>query len=966
MSELSNESEELQAFSASPAFGGEDVFLQIFMGSAAVTLILDPADGHILEINHAAARYYGSSAEEMRARHLGDLSKSVPREVLMERLGRASRGESTFFQTQHTRADGQTRDVITFNSPARVNGRLLIICVVQDISKQKQAEQEMLVAQSAANESAGRFQRFFDENSAVKLIIDPTDLRVVDANDAAVRYYGWSREVLKTKYITDLSLQSDEEIRENCGASLEKGAGYGRGRHKLANEEIREVELYSTVIIEGDRRLLVEIVHDITECLLAEKSLHYARISLAESEERFRQIFECNSAAEIFISTTNGQIMDVNAAACQFYGWNRSEMLHMNLAGLSTDNPAGLQELIRDVMAGKRTKVECRHRLKSGMVRDVEAYLSPISIRGSDYMFIIVLDISERKKDEMSLNLSRRALEATTDGVIISDAQLPGNPIIYANTSYEQITGYSRDECIGRNSWFLHNGDVDQPDIAKMQENVRAGNPVTAEVRNYRKDGSVFWNEVHISPVWDAKGTLTHFVGIQQDITERKLADVRINYLALFDSLTDLPNRQLFLDRLTHTLAMTKRSGQYGAIAFMDLDNFKNINDADGHNAGDQLLKEMAHRLKSCLRQEDTAARLGGDELVILLPRLGDDMPAAAQEASNIMARVRLAVAEPIVAGEMHNNCMTASIGISLFPKGQETADDLLQQADTAMYKAKAAGRNAIAYFEPAMQIAVQDRLRIERDLRQAMINGEIEMFLQPQVDAAGLLVGAEALIRWRNQKGNLISPMSFIPVAEETGLIVPMGEQMILQACEAIARLHQAGRAVRIAVNVSPRQFRMRDFKDCIEKILVQTGINPALLTLEVTEAIIFDSLIDAIKAMREIKELGVTFSIDDFGTGYSSLTYLKKMPVSELKIDRSFIQDVPGNPNDAALVEVILAVARLHNLQVVAEGVETQQHVDFLRHRGCQTFQGYFFGRPIPSEEFLTKFLSPATSDV
>lgn len=961
---LSNESDELKSFSSSPVFGGENVFLQVFMRSAAITLILDPADGRILEINEAAIHFYGASSEEMRAKHLGDLSKGVTREVLMERLERVSHGESTFFQTRHTRADGQVRDVITCNSPVRVNDRLLVICVVQDISGQKHAEQEMLVAQSSARESAGRFQRFFDENSAVKLLINPVDLRILDANDAAAHYYGWSQDVLKGKYLTDFSLQSREELLESCRLALEKGAGYGRGQHKLANDQTRDVELYTTVIFEGSRKLLVQIVHDITDGLRAEKSLRNTRISLAESEERFRQIFERSSAAELFVSAIDGQIMDVNDAACHFYGWNRSEMLHMNLAGLVADNASQLTDLMPDLIAGKQAKVDIRRRLKSGQTRDVEAYLSPISIRKSNYVFIIILDISERKKAEASLNLSRRALEATTDGVIISDARLPGNPIIYANHGYEKITGYSREECIGRNSWFLHNGDVDQPDIARMQEIVRAGNPVTAEVRNYRKDGSVFWNEVHISPVRDMQGTLTHFVGIQQDITQRKQTEVRINYLALFDSLTDLPNRQLFLDRLSNALALSRRSGQYGAIAFMDLDNFKNINDADGHEAGDQLLKEIARRLKTCLRQQDTPARLGGDEFVVLLPGLGTNLRAAATEARNVMARVRLAVAEPIVIGGTHNS-ITASIGVVIFPQGQQTADDLLQQADTAMYKAKASGRNALAYFEPAMQATVQERLRIERELRQAVEHGEFEMFLQPQVDDAGLLVGAEALMRWRNAKGELILPGDFIPVAEETGLIVPMGTWMIEQACEAIASLQRVGKAIRIAVNVSPRQFRMPDFKDSVAQILARTGIDPALLTLEVTEAIIFDSLVDAVMAMQGIRELGVTFSIDDFGTGYSSLTSLKKMPVSELKIDRAFIQDAPGNSNDAALVEAILAVARLHNLQVVAEGVETQEHVDFLKQRGCAIFQGYFFGRPIPSKEFLAKLL-PAASVV
>ncbi len=941
---------------------GTDAFEQFIMRSAAVKLIIEPTDGKILDVNEAAAQFYGWSREQIRGKYLWDINTSMSRERLLEHLARTVREEAIYFQTQHSLANGQVKDLIVFHTLVQVNGRNVIVSIVQDLSQQKGMERELLQAQNTAAEKAERFSRFFEQNSAVEMVVDPAALKVVDANNAAVQYYGWPRDILKKMSLLDISVLPGETIEKYFKTLLEKGTGHIQTQHKMAEGEIRDVEIYITVINDDGCKLFFSIIHDITDRVRMEKSLHYSQITLAESEERFRQIFECNSAAELFVSADDRKIMDANEAACRFYGWDRTELLRMNLAEISTIGEERLKELFRDVLAGKHLKMECRHRLKSGQVRDVETYLSHVVIQRKDYVFIIVHDISERKKAEASLNLAQRAMDATASGIIICDAQLPDNPIIYMNTGFTKLTGYGAEECLGRNPRFLQNSDLDQPGLAVMREAIKAGMATIVEIRNYQKNGAMYWNEVHISPVRDAQGQLTHFLGIQEDITERKKNEARIDYLAYFDPLTDLPNRQLFLDRLCNVLALAHRSGQYGSIAVIDLDNFKIINDAEGLETGDELLKEMARRLQTCLRQEDTLARFGGDEFVVLLPGLENNMQMAAHEVRNVMERIRLAVAEPIVIKGLPHQ-ITTSIGITLFPKGAESAADLLQQADTAMYKAKTAGRNAIAYFEPTMQIAVQERFRMESDLRAAVEHGDFEMFLQPQVDTGGLLVGAEALIRWRNRNGGLISPDAFIPLAEETGLIVPMGEWMMAQACAAIARLSRAGREIRIAVNVSPRQFRVRNFKERIARILTETGIKPSLLTLEVTEAVIFDSFVNALEAMREIRELGVTFSIDDFGTGYSSLSYLKKMPVSELKIDRSFIQDAPGNPNDAALVEAIIAVALHHNLHVVAEGVETQEHVDFLNARGCPLFQGYFFGRPIPAEEFLTKFLPSST---
>ena len=939
-------------------FKAESVFTQFFSRGAASKLILDPASGKILAANDAALKFYGYSRAQMQDKYLWDLNQLVSHEELLRRLAQTVAKEATFYQTRHCTADGQTKNLITFNTPIQANGRSFVVSVIQDVSRLSEVEDALLAAQQNAADVSSRFHRFFEENSAVEMIIDPVSLRIVDVNRAAEQYYGWPRDALKQKSLTEVNVAARSEIEQGNRLILARGSGYLRVRHRIASGEIRDQEVYVTVIEDNGQKLLFGIVHDITDRLRTEQSLVHSQVTLAQSEERFRQIFECSSAPEMFVSQENGNILDANEAAAAFYGWSRKELLRMNVREISVCEEGEMKTLLKEIAAGSRTSVECHHRLKSGQIRDVEAYFSTVKIQSTHYIFTIVHDISARKKAEASLGLAQRAMDATQSGIIICDATVPDTPIIYVNAGFAAMSGYTPEECVGRNPRFLHNEDVDQPGLTVLRDAVKNGESALAEVRNYRKDGRLYWNEIHLSPVRDAKGVITQFLGIQTDVTERKQSEARINYLAFFDSLTDLPNRQLFLDRLANAIALGQRTGQYGAIAFIDLDNFKHINEAEGIDAGDRILKEMARRLQTCLRQEDSQARLGGDEFVVLLPGLGTDMQSAAQEAGHVMQRVRTALAEPVLINDLPHQ-INASIGITLFPKGQELAADLLQQADTAMYKAKAAGRNAIAYFEPTMQVAVQERFRLESELREAVSRGDFEMFLQPQVDPVGNLVGAEALIRWRNRQGGLISPAAFIPLAEETGLIVPMGDWMLVKAADAIQRLSAANRPIRISVNVSPRQFRVHNFKDRIAEILRQSNIRPELLTLEVTEAVIFDSLVDAVKMMHDIKRLGVTFSIDDFGTGYSSLSYLKRMPVSELKIDRSFIQDAPANANDGALVEAILAVARHHNLHVVAEGVETHEHVEFLKQRGCPLFQGYFFGRPIPSEEFLAKLI-------
>jgi diguanylate cyclase (GGDEF)-like protein len=454
------------------------------------------------------------------------------------------------------------------------------------------------------------------------------------------------------------------------------------------------------------------------------------------------------------------------------------------------------------------------------------------------------------------------------------------------------------------------------------------------------------------------------FVAIVLDITERKRITELIEHQATFDALTNLPNRRLLLDRMNHAVACCRRHGHWGAVLFIDLDNFKPINDTLGHTIGDALLQEVGRRLKKDLREEDTSARFGGDEFVVLLTELSDDPEQAPKLAQLASEKIRTALSLPYTIQD-HTLHLTPSIGIALIPMAGETADDILKHADTAMYRAKEAGRNSVRFYLPSMQIAARQRLKLQNDLQTAIERSEFYLCFQPQVDASGTLVGAEALLRWQHPERGSVPPDNFVHVAEETRQILDIGGWVLHHGLNRLKTWTDEISEYpfqNLAINVSPLQFKQADFTLRIERILAETGAKPEYLILELTEGVLVENVEDATNKMRKLKQLGIRFSIDDFGTGYSSLAYLKRLPVDGIKIDRSFVSDITTDPDDANLVETIITMAEHLGLEVVAEGVETEEQLEFLRDRGCRLFQGYYFGRPL-SEEGFTELLVSTT---
>ena len=453
---------------------------------------------------------------------------------------------------------------------------------------------------------------------------------------------------------------------------------------------------------------------------------------------------------------------------------------------------------------------------------------------------------------------------------------------------------------------------------------------------------------------------MTHYVAVSSDISQRKLDEQKIHQLAFYDPLTSLPNRRLLMDRMKQAFAVSMRSGQYGALMFLDLDHFKILNDTKGHDIGDLLLMEVAKRLGSSVRGTDTVARLGGDEFVVVLGSLGAIAEEAATKSKLVAEKVRAALSRPYLLGD-NTHHTTPSIGIVLFRGHQDSLDNLFKHADTAMYQAKLAGRNAIRFYDPEMQAALAARSELEAELHQALEKQQFRLYYQIQVDSLRRPLGAEALLRWEHPERGLVAPMQFIPLTEETGLIVPIGQWVLQTACAQLKAWQDNAltRDLTLAVNVSARQFHQPDFVDQVQRALQESGAKPAHLKLELTESTVLGNIQDTIAKMREIKMLGVSFSMDDFGTGYSSLQYLKRLPLDQIKIDRSFVNDISSDPNDAAIVQTIIAMTHALGLNVIAEGVETEAQRDFLDKHGCHAFQGYLFGKPVPIEQFEAALL-------
>ena len=556
-------------------------------------------------------------------------------------------------------------------------------------------------------------------------------------------------------------------------------------------------------------------------------------------------------------------------------------------------------------------------------------------------------DVRRRRQvAEHRVRLLSLAVEQSPVSVAVTDRE---GRISYVNPKFEQVSGYGLAEIQGRLFTFLVSEHVSEVRLEVLWETIRAGREWRGEFCNRRKDGEIFWEYATVAPLTDEAGELSHFVVVKEDISVRRAYEERLLRQANYDDVTELPNRLLMLDRLHQSVALANRHGLMTALLYVDLDRFKTVNDVLGHGAGDELLRAVAGRLTGKVHDGDTVARVGNDEFAIILQGV-----SSGRTAEKVAHRILEGFTRPFQVRDQEM-FITASIGVSLSPADGDDPQLLLRNAGLAVDLAKESGRNQFRFFTSGIDQKAQERLQIENALRGAAERGELLLHYQPVVDLGnGEARVVEALLRWRRADGELLPPDQFIPVAEDSGLIVPIGEWVLATACAGLQRLDAGGGPpLRVAVNVSPRQVRSGDFAATVERVLADSGIDPARLELELTERVLMDDGSDGVRIFERLDALGVRLSIDDFGTGYSSLSYLQRFPFSTLKIDRSFIRDVESNPASARLVETIIAMAHGLDLEVIAEGVETLAQMDMIRERDCDLAQGYYVSRPVPLEE-------------
>ena len=566
------------------------------------------------------------------------------------------------------------------------------------------------------------------------------------------------------------------------------------------------------------------------------------------------------------------------------------------------------------------------------------------------YLLLSYAFSEEKRAGAADLRIAATAFE-TQAALMVTDVN---GVILRVNQAFIQSTGYAAEEVVGQTPRILQSGHHTQAFYRDMWTTIKQTGSWQGEVWDRRKNGEIFPQWLTLSAVKQKDGTITNFVGSHFDITERKAAETQINSLAFYDPLTHLANRRLLLDRLQHALAAGVRSGKEGALLFIDLDNFKNLNDTFGHDIGDILLEQVATRLTTSVREGDTVARLGGDEFVVMLEDLSQDTLEAAEQTEFVGNKILAALNKPYkLATHVHHS--TPSIGATLFGLDQ-SVDELLKQADIAMYQSKKAGRNTFRFFDPQMQQSISAHVALEAELRHALEKQQFHLYYQVQVDNAGIPLGAEALIRWLHPERGFISPSEFIPMAEEIGLIFPIGWWILETACVQLKEWSKEAltRNLILSINVSAKQFHLVDFADQVLAAVQYYGINPAQLKLELTESMLLDKIDTTIATMNKLSRIGVKISLDDFGTGYSSLQYLKKLPIDQLKIDQSFVRDIATDSSDRTIVTTIIVMAHSLNLSVIAEGVETEEQRHFLKNAGCTHYQGYLFSKPLPIEQF------------
>jgi len=928
----------------------DDAQTDLILRTSQDGLCILHATGEILEANDALCRMLGYPRAELVGVDLSLIEAAETPVQMREHLRRVRTRGSDSFESRYRRKDGNAIDVQVSTSVLRAGAEVRVLASVRDISDRKQAER-------ALRESEAKFAAAFQGSPDVMVINRTCDGLIVDVNRAYERFFGYKRDELVGRTSVELGLIAHPELR---APFVEKLLRDGKVEDmpwasRLRSGEVREtLQSGYAVEIAGERHH-VAIIRDLTEQRKRDRDLR-------ESEERLRQAVRVSDIG-IFDHDQRSDRVYWSPEQRRIYGWEADEPITLAkfIACVHPDDSERIAAQIQrahDPAGDGLFDVEHRILRRDGNVRWIKTrsqtfFEGEASERRPVRTVGAIADITQARAAEQALRDSEARYQTLIDTVPDPVLVHVGGRYVYANPAALQLLGArSADQIVGSDALSIVHPD--SRDFARERiSRQQRGEPVprNVEQRWLRLDGTAVDVEVTGVPFMLGDKRAVHV--ISRDITERKQVQARIEHLAYHDALTQLPNRSLLLDRLQQALARCRRRGSRGALLFIDLDRFKTINDSLGHPIGDLLLREVARCLTSHVRAEDTVARLGGDEFIVLLGDIDASRDTTAHEARSVAEKIHAALAREFsVAGyTLH---VGASIGMVVFPDSDESADDILRHADIAMYRAKTAGRDTICFFSPEMQAAVTERMHLEAQLRHALDNREFALHFQPQVEiATGRVIGAESLMRWLRPGRDQLSPAVFIPILEESGLILQTGDWVLRTACLIAATLAGSNPGFRVAVNVSPRQLHQASFAERVRAILDECQARPEWIELEITEGAIIQDIQDAVRVMTSLKQLGLHFSLDDFGTGYSSLSYLKRLPLDTLKIDRAFVRDCTVDPNDAAIVRAIIAMARSLEVQVVAEGVETQAQLRFLGEQGCNAYQGYYFSPPVPQEQ-------------
>jgi len=701
-----------------------------------------------------------------------------------------------------------------------------------------------------------------------------------------------------------------------------------------------------------DKRLHELQAHQI-ELEMQNEELQRVQLALEESRDRYVDLYEFAPIGYLTL-TVEGMIADINLTGARLLGVERVKLINRRFAHYvaSEDCTRWHHHFLHIKQQGDKQAIELNLRRADGTT--FQAYLDCLTTTVATKqptLRITLTDITNMKLAEQQLRIAATVFESQ-EGMFITDKN---GVILRVNSAFTRITGYSYDEVIGKTPSLLQSDRHDSDFYHTLWDSIQRVGTWKGEIWNRRKNSEIYPAHLIITAVKDQDGVISHYVATFDDITLSKLAADKIEHLAFYDPLTDLPNRRQLLNRLQQALASSTRRNKMGAILFIDLDKFKTLNDTLGHYRGDLLLQQVAQRLIDCTRGNDTVARLGGDEFVVMLEELSEDVEIAATEARKVGLKILSTLNQPYSLDEREYHS-SSSIGVVLFHGRQNSVEELLKWADIAMYQAKAAGRNALRFFDPEMQAAVTARAILEAQLHQALLEQQFISYFQPQVNHLGIIIGAEQLIRWQHPKRGLVLPAEFIDLAKEVGLIVPMGDWVLTTACIQLKKwqTQPLTRQLQLAVNISAQQFYQPDFVRQVVSLIQKTAIDASKLKLELTESVVLSDINDSIFKMNALKEFGLLFSMDDFGTGYSSLTYLTQLPFDQLKIDQSFVRNIGVKLTDAMIIQTIIGIANNLGIEVIAEGVETEIQRAFLQQHHCLLYQGYLFSKPLPLEAF------------